>query len=387
MNRPAALARHGFALDIGTRRTISGSSGAWADVTPAAVSLATNVTGATHWTGWSGTDAFGVAALTVDPTRPGVAFFGAANQGIWKTEDFGSSWRKVTVGLGSSALDGHTWSIAIAGNGNYMLANNGYGSTGGVYRSTDQGDTWTLKVSGDYNYITIDETDPNHAIALPHGPDDATGNWQESFDGGVTWTNIGPQTPGIYGDGRFINRDTYICGSPTTIGGTTTAGHLFRGVRNSSNNFAWTTDPGGTRIDGPHGGTQMFVDRVYGYMYIGGVDLNDGGRTKVWRCTLASGGASWTAVCDLAGAGNYGPATIFATQNYIYAQGNYAIHTSYGPISHYAPRDNAGVGNWSNFSFDAGMTNGAHGGGAMTDGSRWMIIGANENAGVWRYIE
>lgn len=374
-NRPQALSRFGASMGVKPGQMISGTAGVWTNVTPAGVSLALDVTASPNWTGHMGTDAYGVAGLCGDPSRQNVAYFGAAQQGMWKTTDFGLTWAKCNTGPGGSILDGHCWSIAIPSTGDYILANNGYGTNGGCYRSTDGGASWTQVISGDVNYITISDTDPLHVFALPHGPDDATGNWNESFDGGRTWLNHGAETPGIFGDGAFLNDQTYITQTPNG---------LFRGTCPGYGQ-AWTWTENALQLSGPHGGTRMMRDGVNGYFYVGGQEVASG-RGRIYRCTLADGGQNWTQLDDSTG-GSYGPATIFASQSKIYAQGNYATHDPYGPIAIVADRANAGAGLWSIFSLHASMNNGAHAACTRTDGLRTVLLCSNENAGVWRYIE
>lgn len=344
---------------------ITGSSGAWVNLTPAGMSLAVDVTGSTAWSGFSGTDSFGVSGMCADPSRAGTVFCAAAYQGVWKSTDYGLSWNRCNTG--STVLNGTSWSISVGAN--YMLANNGYGSEGGIYRSQDQGVSWSLRRSGDINVVKINPFNESWSIGLPHGPDSNASYWVSS-NAGEAYQDAGSSPAGIYGDGDWIASTVFLVCSPAGV---------YLGKMASATSWTWSSVLG---LTGPHGGFQMYHDRARGAIYLGGQD-GATSRGRIYRSDDV--GETWTMVCDLAGV-SYGPATVFGTTDRLYAQGSYATHDPYGPISHGAP-SSAGSTGWANTTMSTGMGNGAHSAAALTDGERWKVLTANVNYGIWGYIE
>ncbi len=88
-----------------------------------------------------------VAALAVHPTTPGVIYAGAAQGGVWRSNDFGGSWTPLgdaqcSLAIGSIAIDPVNPSIVYAGTGEQNNSADSYYGCG-VLRSTNGGDTWT----------------------------------------------------------------------------------------------------------------------------------------------------------------------------------------------------------------------------------------------------
>jgi hypothetical protein len=341
---------------------IVGTAGVWSNVTPNWLDLSTTI--ATK-------DSFGAFGMGSDPTRSNIAYVGSSYSGVGRTDDYGLTWTKINTGTNGSDLDtGNPWSIKTPSDGSYVLTPNPYSSFLGTFRSTNQGVDWTYNSTpGDVNNVLISTDNPSLVITCPHG---STGSskYFESTDGGQNWTDLGDAPFGIFGDGSFISTSTAMVLSPTG---------LWQGVRTGTASWTWTNRM--STLDGPHGGIQMFRDAVNGYFYVGGNHVTTG--SGIWRATLASDGASWTQVST--GAGGYGSATIFATATKIYAQGNFATHGTYGPLGQIATRSSGT--DWADWTVDAGITNGAHTAAALTDGVRWVLLTANDNAGIWRYIE
>lgn len=355
---------------------IHGVSGSFTDVTPADLSLATNVTGAPHYSGHSGggsIDAYGVSGPVANPVIAGKGYGAADNQGIWRTDNFGESFTHVNTGTGGSDLDGFSWSISVASDGSFILANNGYGTVPGIYKSTDDAVSWRNVFGGDVNRIVCNPFDPLHAIALPHGSfgDD---HFYETTDGGETWNDIGNNAVGVYGDGWFISLNTYMVISPNG---------LFRCHR-TAGTWAYTliTSPD---LDTPHGGIQMCL-APDGYFYLGGLDTADS-RGKIFRSN--DDGVTFAVVDDTLGGGNFGPDTIWATLTKIYAMGSFATHTTtaspYGPLGRIADVSNGS--SFSPFATPSMVHNGPFGTAVWTDGTRFCFVMACVNAGFIRYVE
>jgi len=94
-----------------------------------------------------------VTALAVDPTNPIIVYLGAAEGGVWKTTNGGTSWTpltdtQVSLAVGSIAIDPSNHATVYVGTGE---GNNNqdvyYGA--GILKSTDGGSTWT-RLSGPF---------------------------------------------------------------------------------------------------------------------------------------------------------------------------------------------------------------------------------------------
>lgn len=347
---------------------IVGPSGVWVDVTPTDMDLAVDLSGIS--VNPTANDSFGAVGAAPDLTRPGVGYVGGCYQGVWRTADYGSTWVKTFTSTGG--FDGCPWTVRVSPDGSYLLFLNGYGRDLGVWRSTDQAVSFTnVLPAGDVEAdIHINPDDPLQVMSMPHG-NGAT--WHESTDGALTWTDLGSLSPGDgCNGGQFVSSTVYLVRGP--LG-------LFRMVKSSG---TWTSTLT-LAIEGPHGGTSFWRDDVNQFIYVGGVDATS--RQRIWRTTMASGGAVWTLVDDALGGGAFGTCTIWGSATKLFAHANYGTHALYGPIARQA-LPSAGT-SWSDAAgdFNVNMLNGAMQAFSMTDGVRTCHIGAFDNAGIWRYIE
>src|SRR5262249_54374313 len=101
--------------------------------------------------------------IAIDPTNTDTIYIGAANGGVWKTEDGGKTWRALTdtqcsIAMGSIAIDPSNNKLIYAGTGeeNFTFQPSYYGC--GVLKSTDGGVTWTQKGASVFTF-------PNNAGA------------------------------------------------------------------------------------------------------------------------------------------------------------------------------------------------------------------------------
>src|SRR5262249_31996654 len=113
-----------------------------------------------------------IGALAIAPN--GRFILGAAQGGIWTSDDQGSTWTPRTDEQGSLATGAVTIapsnsSIVYTGTGEGALSGDSmFGD--GVLKSTDGGTTWK-PVSGDYfigvsiSQLAVDPRDPNHVYA------------------------------------------------------------------------------------------------------------------------------------------------------------------------------------------------------------------------------
>src|SRR5688572_9426814 len=175
--------------------------------------------------------------IVTHPTNPDIVWVAAqghlwgynAERGIYKTEDGGKTWRRLTNGLpaddrtGASALaiDPQNPNVLYAGMWERIRQPHKFasgGPNGGIYRSTDGGASWTKLTNGlptgDIGKIglTVYRKDPRIVMAIvEHGfqprPNDADyadmkklgSGIYRSEDGGATWSYVS----------RFNNRPFY----------------------------------------------------------------------------------------------------------------------------------------------------------------------------------
>jgi len=134
------------------------------------------------------------------PTLPNVAYVGATDGGVWRTENYGLTWAPVfdgqdTQSIGAIAVAPTDASLIYVGSGEGLRRPDL--STGdGVYKSTDGANTWThlgLRDSQQIAKIIVDPHDANRlfvaALGHPYGPNAERGVYR-SLDGGKTFTRV-----------------------------------------------------------------------------------------------------------------------------------------------------------------------------------------------------
>jgi photosystem II stability/assembly factor-like uncharacterized protein len=140
-------------------------------------------------------------AVTGDPTKRNVFYFGAVDGGVWKTTNGGTSWKNVSDGVSKIASVG---AITVApSDPNVIYVGSGeadmredwtYGD--GMYRSTDAGETWTHLGLDDARHIArivVDPRNPDRVFvaALGHGSGkNTTRGVYRSMDGGKNWQRV-----------------------------------------------------------------------------------------------------------------------------------------------------------------------------------------------------
>jgi len=130
--------------------------------------------------------------------RPGIAYVGTDNGGVWKTENAGVTWLPVTDavqtlrGITALAVAQSQPSVVYAGAGSVFGSN--YGS--GVWKSTDAGAHWRsagLQDAGAIAWLLVDPQNPDLVLAAARGIDHRRGGARGVFrstDGGRTWTAV-----------------------------------------------------------------------------------------------------------------------------------------------------------------------------------------------------
>jgi len=148
------------------------------------------------------------------PDQPNVFYIGAVNGGVWRSEDYGRTWRAIFDSQPTQSIG----AIAVApSNSNILYVGSGEGlhrpdlSVGdGIYKSTDAGKTWThlgLHAGQQIPALAIDPRDPNRVFAAvlgrPYGPSEERGVFM-STDGGQNWQKV------LYKDESTGGSDVHI---------------------------------------------------------------------------------------------------------------------------------------------------------------------------------
>lgn len=133
-------------------------------------------------------------------SQPNIFYIGVNNGGVWKTNDYGHTWKPIFDSENTSSVG----DVAVApSNPNVVYVGSGEGiqrpdlSIGnGLYKSIDAGTTWTnvgLRDAQQIGGISIDPTNENRifvaALGHPYGPNKERGVYR-SLDGGKTLEQV-----------------------------------------------------------------------------------------------------------------------------------------------------------------------------------------------------
>jgi photosystem II stability/assembly factor-like uncharacterized protein len=134
------------------------------------------------------------------PDQPNLFYIGVNNGGVWKTTDYGITWKPIF----DDQPTGSIGALAVApSNPNIIYVGSGEGlqrpdlSTGdGIYKSVDAGKTWKhlgLRNAQQIAAVIIDPKNPDllyvAALGHPYGPNEERGVFR-SKDGGNNWEKI-----------------------------------------------------------------------------------------------------------------------------------------------------------------------------------------------------
>jgi hypothetical protein len=340
---------------------------------------------------------YGAAQPAADPTHPGTVYMSVDYQGIWKSTDAGINWSKVSNGDGPHGsnpgpMDSGGLGLVLAPDGSYMLTHLLYpinGFSNGAWKSVDGGVTWNETTVGapndDVGDFHIDPNDKTRVIVMGH----TGGHVFESHDSGATWTDQGmPGTTAQTGTKTFWIDDDHLL---AVYGWGDPAGGPALGTRSRSTwpwTWTWTqvaTVNASTGQQGPHGGEQIFVDSVNlvngrPVIYVGGMNTGPGG---IDQGTFDTHGV--LTFTRLSTPGAYS-GVVVGTPTRLYSTSNYANLTGFSPNVQHAIRVPGDT--WVADTVPATMTNGWRGAAVTQDAAgHYVIIGGNDDAGIWRYLE
>ncbi len=133
-----------------------------------------------------------VNSIAVDPNNGNILYIGAAEGGVWKSTDGGSTWTPLTDGQpsmanGAIALDPNNPDTIYVGTGEENFAIDSYYGAG-ILKSTNAGASWTNIVGPFLHaYIGSLAVSPDNSQVLLCASD--TGIWR-SDDSANTWANV-----------------------------------------------------------------------------------------------------------------------------------------------------------------------------------------------------
>jgi photosystem II stability/assembly factor-like uncharacterized protein len=134
-------------------------------------------------------------------TQPGVFYMGATGGGVWKTENFGTTWAPVADGqmstgsIGAIDVSDSNPNIVYVGTGSEAIRSNVILGRG-VYKSTDAGKTWRfvgLKNVGQIGQLKVHPKNPDVVYVAAQGNPFGWGPDRGVYrtrDGGGTWDKV-----------------------------------------------------------------------------------------------------------------------------------------------------------------------------------------------------
>src|ERR1051326_2460546 len=134
------------------------------------------------------------------PGQPNVFYIGVNNGGVWKSTDYGHTWKPIfddqpTGSIGALAVAPSNPEIIYVGSGE-GLQRPDLSTGNGMYKSTDGGKTWKhlgLADAQQIGAVLVDPHDPNRvfvaALGHPYGPNEERGVFR-STDGGRSFQKV-----------------------------------------------------------------------------------------------------------------------------------------------------------------------------------------------------
>ncbi|HWZ44515.1 MAG TPA: hypothetical protein VNW97_13655 [Candidatus Saccharimonadales bacterium] len=167
---------------------------------PQASQVAPELLKSLHWRGIGPYRGGRTKAATGVPSQPNVFYIGAVNGGVWKSDDYGETWRPIfddqpTGSIGAVAVAASDPNVVYVGSGE-GLQRPDLSVGDGIYKSTDAGKTWVhlgLRDGQQIPQIAVDPRDPNRLLVAvaghPYGPNEERGIFL-STDGGQNFQKV-----------------------------------------------------------------------------------------------------------------------------------------------------------------------------------------------------
>lgn len=142
-----------------------------------------------------------VTTVTGIPSQPNVFYLGSSGGGVWKSEDYGTTWKNVsdkyfsTPSIGAIEVANSNPKIVYVGTGSDGLRSNVINGKG-VYKSVNAGKSWEfigLKNAGQIGAVEIDPNNPDIVYVAAIGNAFKSNPERGIFkttDGGKTWEKI-----------------------------------------------------------------------------------------------------------------------------------------------------------------------------------------------------
>jgi hypothetical protein len=353
-----------------------GATGVWTNVTPNNVDLSS--------LGNCGN--YGAESVQADAAKPGDLYVLFMCQGIWKSSDYGQTWQgPINTGSNGATVKDCAGALTLApynkASPPTVFVSCIRGSGAGFWKSVNGGVDWTryaVAPAADNQQFyppVVDPYDPKHLLMTGHAFDLLV----ESFDAGENWSKITTlndmNSNGGTGGINFI--DT---GDPETTAKT----WLWMASDTTVGMGTWRTENAGgkwTKVesnDHPGGVSETYQADTSGVIYMPGVYSDHG--NGVFRS--ADYGKTWTHV------GLEMPErVVFGTPSHMYA----AYGAASGPGAMVNPNleisDQPGTGTWKSVPTPAEMIQGPAQASVSNVGKNSVIVLANYNSGVWRFVE
>jgi hypothetical protein len=343
--------------------------GTWIDVTPPGIDI-------------SGACPYGPGSVQRDTARPQDLYTHVQCFGVWKSTDYGRTWSgPINTGSNGAMITDCGGYIAIPANPSagkpptIFLTCTGGSGWPGIWVSHNGGVDWQRHSIMDgvgFYSPAIDPYDSSHLLMAAHGVDLLL----ESEDAGVTWTQATV-------DPRMIGGSTYgIDFIDMNDPQKTRSTWLWRAQRTGGKFGTWRTEDSGkdwTQVEtNEHeaGMTQIYQPDPMGVVYMAGLYSANG--DGVFRSD--DHGRSWKHV----GASTY-EKIVFGTSRFVYAMyGGVAGSTVPANLQTFPQ---SGNGTWQSLPTPPEMAQGPTQAAVTSDGTYNIIVTANYNSGLWRYVE
>jgi hypothetical protein len=243
-------------------------------------------------------------ALVIDPTSASTMYAGAADGGVWKTVDGGSTWVPLNdllpnLSVSTLAIDPSSHNTLYAGTGEGFFNLDAVRGAG-IFKTTNAGADWTTiggtGSSSDFHYVNdtvVSRGNAQHVYA-------ATGaGVMRSLDGGGSWTKVVTTSSSDVGCTDLAIR-TDVTANDTVFAacGSFSSGAVYRNT-DAGGSGTWDT----VKTEAGMGRTSLAIapsnqNVVYALSDETGTGANQYGLHAVFRSTTGGGSGTWTSMVD-----------------------------------------------------------------------------------------